>query len=394
MSLPPFPIDDLRRTNPALDQVLSALTAQGHEVRLIGGAVRDHLLGRPMGDVDLATTALPDQTVRLLKQAGVKSVPVGIEFGTVIGVADGTGFEITTLRADVETDGRHAKVIFTTDWQQDAFRRDLTINALSVDLTGQVYDYGGGLDDLAAKRLRLIGTPIDRLHEDYLRLLRVFRFASQLGDDFTIEDDTLTACTQAQSGLKHLSGERVLGELSRLLVGPNALAIAGMMEARSIWQTLFGRSIDLDALAALSVAENQPDPIRRLMAGFGPAATAELLAMLNAPGRERGRAQAVDLLLRPGALDDEKTLLRRIWKDGTQPACDAALLAHRADLLPVIEKLAAQEFPVQGRDLLSRGVAPGPDVGRHLALLEDWWFDHDMPDRAACLHQLDNMLAR
>lgn len=388
MSAPIFPIDALRQGNLPLDTVLRALTAKGDEVRLVGGVVRDHLLKRPMGDVDLATAAVPAQTINLLEAAGLKAVPVGIEFGTVIGVADGVGFEITTLRADVETDGRHAVVSFTTDWQQDAVRRDLTINALSVDLTGTIHDYGGGIEDINARQLRLIGTPIDRLHEDYLRLLRVFRFASQLGDSFTIDDETLTACTQAQKGLKQLSGERVFAELSRLLTGANALPVIQVMEGRGIWQTLFELSFDADALAGLAAVEGKPDPIRRLMAGFGPEEAARILSALNAPGRQRVRALSVAALLRAGALVDDKVVLRRIWKDGVQPAIDAALLAGRPDMLSHIKNLADRSFPVQGRDVLSRGVAPGPDVGRYLGALEDWWFDNDMPDRKACLRAL------
>lgn len=388
MSAPIFPIDALRQGNLPLDTVLRALTAKGDEVRLVGGVVRDHLLKRPMGDVDLATAAVPAQTINLLEAAGLKAVPVGIEFGTVIGVADGVGFEITTLRADVETDGRHAVVSFTTDWQQDAVRRDLTINALSVDLTGTIHDYSGGIEDINARQLRLIGTPIDRLHEDYLRLLRVFRFASQLGDSFTIDDETLTACTQAQKGLKQLSGERVFAELSRLLTGANALPVIQVMEGRGIWQTLFELSFDADALAGLAAVEDKPDAIRRLMAGFGPEEAARILSALNAPGRQRARALSVAALLRAGALDDDKVVLRRIWKDGVQPAVDAALLAGRPDMLSHIKNLADRSFPVQGRDVLSRGVAPGPDVGRYLGALEDWWFDNDMPDRKACLRAL------
>ncbi len=392
MPPPSFPIDELRRDNQPLDRVLAALSAKGDEVRLVGGAVRDHLLGRSTYDVDLATTALPEQTIALLNGAGLKPVPVGIEFGTVIGVADGVGFEITTLRADVETDGRHAKVAFSTDWQEDALRRDLTINALSVDMQGVIHDYTDGIADIAARRLRLIGTPIDRLHEDYLRLLRVFRFASQLPEDFTIDEQTLIACTQAQKGLKQLSGERVFSELSRILVGPQVLSVIQDMEARSIWQTLFDLSIDSQALASLVEREREPDAVRRLMACFGASEAANILSALNAPGKERARASSVAALLRPGALDDERTIVRRIWKDGVQPAIDAALLSGREVLLARIADLATKSFPVQGRDVLSRGVAPGPDVGRLLAVLEDWWFDHDMPDREESLVQLEKLI--
>lgn len=398
MTIPSFPLDDLRRKNAGLDRVLTALDQGGGEVRLVGGIVRDHLRGLDISDfeIDLATTHLPSETQSLLEAAGIKTVPVGIEFGTVIGVAEGQGFEVTTLRADVETDGRHAKVEFTNDWTIDASRRDLTINALSVDMTGAVHDYQNGYDDLRAGLLRLIGVPIDRLHEDYLRLLRVFRFASQLGDGFSIDDATLLACTQAQSGLPQLSGERVWAELQKLLIGSNAVSVVVLMNNRTLFQTLFNQAADCDAFEKLRAAENMSgqsaNPVRSMTALFGAANAAQILSSLNASGQERARAHAIDILLRPGALSDVKSLLRRIWKDGVDPAIDAAHLSGHLDALDLIASLANKSFPVQGRDVIAHGVAPGPDVGRILAALEDWWFDNDMPKREACLQQLGKLV--
>jgi len=397
MSAHQFPINDIFTAHPGLAKVFAALNANNGEVRIVGGLVRDFVRGVPLDglDFDLATTHEPDVTTGLLEGAGIKTVPVGIEFGTVIAIAGHEKFEITSLRSDIETNGRHATVEFTTDWRKDAARRDLTINAMSVSADGAIHDYEGGLADLHSKRLRLIGVPIDRLHEDYLRLLRVFRFASKLGADFTIDDDTLAACSAAQAGLTQLSGERVLMEFQKLLVGPNALAVVRELDKRAIFQTLFGRSALLDVYEALCRTEQagdiDPDPARALIALFGAVEAAQILSSLNAPNVMRGRAHAAGLLLRPGALRDPKIVLRRIWKDGVEAAIDAALISGQANLIADIHSLAQQSFPVQGRDVLALGVKPGPDVGKLLARLEDWWFDEGLPGREETLRHLNQL---
>src|SRR5580700_10962635 len=214
-----------------LATLLALLDSDGEEARVVGGAVRNTLRAEPVGDIDIATTALPDEVIRRVEAAGFKAVPTGIEHGTVTVVAEGRPHEVTTLREDVETDGRRAKVAFGRDWRRDAERRDFTMNALSVTPDGAVHDYVGGLADLAARRVRFIGEPRARIAEDYLRILRFFRFHAAYAHG-PPDPQGLHACIVARDGLRTLSRERVRAELVKLLVAPHAVAtLAAMAEA-------------------------------------------------------------------------------------------------------------------------------------------------------------------
>ncbi|MEO1266144.1 MAG: CCA tRNA nucleotidyltransferase, partial [Pseudomonadota bacterium] len=235
-------IDAAWLRDPALVAIFDAMAAGGHEVRVVGGAVRDTLL-RPDGpasppDVDLATTATPDETITAAEAAGLKPVPTGVDHGTVTIIAAGTPFEVTTLRRDVETDGRHAVVSFTTDWAEDAARRDFTINALFCDATGQVFDpVGDGRQDLAARRLRFIGDPEARITEDYLRTVRLFRFLAEL-EGFQADRGAFHATTNAREGLRTLSGERLQREFAKLFVAPHAAHAIRQMQRFGVFAEL------------------------------------------------------------------------------------------------------------------------------------------------------------
>jgi poly(A) polymerase len=213
---------------PPLSEILSLLDKAGEEARVVGGAIRNTLLGEPRGDVDIATTAVPAEVMRRAERAGFKPVPTGIEHGTVTVVADGRPFEVTTLREDIETFGRHARVVFGRSWRRDAERRDFTMNALSASRDGTIHDYVGGRADIAARRVRFIGNPATRIAEDYLRILRFFRFHAAYGEGAP-DPDALVACVAARAGLEQLSRERIRMELIRLLVTKGAASMLAVM---------------------------------------------------------------------------------------------------------------------------------------------------------------------
>lgn len=389
----------------AAQKVLHALAAAGGEGRFVGGCVRDGLLGRPVRDLDIATNLAPEAVIAALAAAGLKSVPTGIKHGTITAIADHVGFEVTTLRHDVETDGRHAVVAFTDDWQQDAARRDLTMNALFCDAAGQVYDYFDGLADLKAGRVRFVGDPAQRMDEDYLRILRFFRFhADYAAGDF--DAAAIVAATARRDELKRLSGERLRQETLKLLVARRGVDIWGEMLLRDFgpsylpWATSQDRLIKVAGLeATLAVT---PDPLRRLAAltvtGSGPA-IAETLKLSNA---DRGRLEMASGVRPDFNVSHAHLVRRQIYDLGNARALDLLLLDwasaglesdwHRA--LDIIRNWPKPVFPLAGRDLLALGHTAGPDLGAKLAEIEAWWIAGDFTaDRAACLEKARSLLA-
>ena len=250
--------------------VFAALTAEGAQARAVGGAVRNALMGVPVKDVDIATTALPEEVLALAERAGLHAIPTGIEHGTVTVVADKTAFEVTTLRRDIETFGRHAKVTFTTDWREDAMRRDFTMNALYCDASGKVHDPLGGYGDLKAGRVRFIGDARQRIREDYLRILRFFRFGAQYGDAAAPDAAGLAAAAAEKAGMAQLSGERIRSELLLLLAAPGAVAALRSMRDVGIIAPLLGVAGEVELverLAAIEAAlQRAPDAVLRLAA--------------------------------------------------------------------------------------------------------------------------------
>ena len=384
--------------------VMRALTAEGEAARFVGGCVRDALVGRPIRDVDIATPLSPQRVTELLKKAGLKAVPTGIEHGTITAVAEGKGVEVTTLRLDLETDGRRAKVAFTDDWQADAARRDLTINALSADATGKVYDYFGGLADLASGRVRFVGDPAQRIKEDYLRLLRFFRFHA----DYAVGDFDAAAVAAAKRlapELKTLSGERLRQETLRLLTARRGPEVWGEILSLGIVQHYLPWSTTLDRLRSVAELEHRlglpPDAIRRLaaltMTGCGQQ-VAEKLKLSRAEGE---RIVALDLPRAPFNAATAESVRREIYKWGNAGALDRLLLDWPPDddgakgraTLDLIHAWQRPRFPLKGADIVKLGVPQGPRVGEVLAKIEDWWIAADFrPDRAACLAQAQGCL--
>jgi poly(A) polymerase len=378
-------------------RVMRALTADGDQARFVGGCVRDALVGRSIRDIDIATPLSPQRVTELLHKAGLKAVPTGIDHGTITAVADKTGVEVTTLRLDVETDGRRAKVAFTDDWEADAARRDLTINALSAEADGKVHDYFGGLEDLAAGRVRFVGDPRQRIIEDYLRLLRFFRFhADYATGDF--DPAAVAAAKELAPNLKSLSGERLRQETLRLLTARRGVDVWGEMLGLGIVQHYLPWATTLDRLRWVAELEQRsgltPDPIRRLaaltMTGCGREA-AETLKLSRAEGN---RLMELDAPRDPFDASSPQAVRRQIYLWGNDGALDRLLLdwldridaAAGAAALEVIQSWPRPPFPLKGADIVKLGVPEGPRVGELIEKVEGWWIERDfVPDRAACL---------
>ena len=371
-------------SEPGLAQVLDLLP----EARVVGGAVRDTLSGRPLADIDLASPLPPETVMRRLSAAGVKVVPTGLAHGTVTAVVAGKPVEITTLRRDVETDGRHAVVAFTGDWREDAARRDFTINALSMARDGGVFDYFGGTEDLRTGRLRFVGDPARRVAEDYLRVLRFFRFFARYGA-MEPDDATLGALRGAVPRLGTLSAERVWHELFRILAAPEPVASVALMRRSGVLAAVAPEGTSVAALTRL-VARGAPvDPLLRLAALLtGDVLTFATRLKVSLADRDRLLASRAAPLAKPE--DDNATLRRlladtpadvlidRIWLSGGDGP-DWDLLRDRLRSMPV------PVFPLEGRDIVALGVPPGPPVGELLRAVRAWWLDGGcVADDAAC----------
>jgi len=376
--------------------VMDALSADGGDARFVGGAVRNALLGRAVSDVDIATPLAPDAVIARLKQAGLGAVPTGLAHGTVTAIADGKPFEITTLRRDVTTDGRHATVAFTTDWKEDAARRDFTINAMSADRDGRVFDYFGGAADLAAGRVRFVGDAATRIAEDYLRILRLFRFHAWYGQG-EIDRDALAAAAAARAGLATLSGERVQKEMLRLLAAERPVPVLRVMAASGILFDILPGELAIARLERLAAIDADsfftPDPILRLAALLPDAAVArEIAERWRLSGADRARlvdlCGATEKIVSYLSIKEVRKLLYRL---GTGPFRDRVFLRWAADpketnaiqwraLLAVADAWVAPEFPLTGRDVMIAGVPEGPLVGKILAEVEEWWVDSDFTD--------------
>jgi poly(A) polymerase len=387
------------------------LNGDGEEARVVGGAVRNALLKIPIGDVDIATTALPAEVMRRAKAAGIKSAPTGIDHGTVTLIVDAQPFEITTLRQDTETFGRKAKVAFGRDWITDAERRDFTINGMSVDAAGVVHDHVGGLEDIAAKRVRFIGDPDRRIAEDYLRILRFFRIHAAFGAG---EPDRAgyRACIRAHAGLAQLSAERVRMEMLKLMVAEGAVAAITAMADAGLLLPIFGGVTYLGPLATLVAAERslglKPDPVRRLGA-LAVAVTEDARRVSIRLRLSNAEAKALDSMghrwWRLAGMD-EATARRRLYRLGEDRYRDRLMLAwaragdpadsaYWRELAALPERWRAPKFPLKAADFIERGIAEGPALGQILALAEDAWLAAEFPLEETAVNAIaDQAVAR
>lgn len=406
-------------TAPATRAVIEALSRDGADVRFIGGCVRDAILKRSVRDIDIAVPMPPEAVMALLRRAEIKVVPTGIDHGTVTAVVDKVAFEITSLRVDVESDGRRAKVAFTDDWQADAARRDFTINALSCSPDGDIYDYFGGLDDLGRGHIRFVGTPRARIAEDRLRLLRFFRFFAHYGRP-PADAAALAACRAEARGVSLLSGERVRVETFRTLMASDPADVFLLMQDTGVLEHVLPEADRIDRLRMMTWLDSrairfetiEADPIRRLAAlittsGDGARTVAARLKMSNAHRDrlvammqpacavtpEAGAPGARRALYRLGAAA-VRDLVLLSWADegATQPRRSRTRTAAWIAILEAADTWTPIEFPLKGRDALALGVPPGPRVGELMKAIEAWWEHEDYrPDREACLSRLQRM---
>ena len=403
---------------PDTRAIFDAISAGGASVRFVGGCVRDAILGRPVSDIDLATDAEPARVIELLGARKIRAVPTGIDHGTITAIPDERPFEITTLRQDVQTDGRRAAVKFTRDWPVDAARRDFTMNALSADPDGTVYDYVGGLSDLRSGTVRFIGDAAQRIAEDHLRILRFFRFHATYA--LTVPDaEALQACREASGYVEKLSGERVWQEMARILVVVEPMQVFALMEDTRVLRVLFPvrRSTSrLQALAALEGMLNvAPEPVRRLTALIQPdrKEASQIAARLRlsradtsrldnlSASRGESRAGMPALALRRAlytlGVDFFRDLILLDWADqiARDPSAAGGNIQGWKDTWDAANDWVPPHFPLTGGDVIAKGVREGPDVGEILEDVEGWWIDQAFrPDREGCLERLRLMMRR
>jgi poly(A) polymerase len=401
---------------PETRAVMAALTADRSEARFVGGCVRDAVARRPVGDIDIATKEPPERVIELLQAAGIRAIPTGIEHGTVTAVIGDRHFEITTLRIDVTTDGRRAKVAFTDDWTADAARRDFTINTLSCTPAGDIFDPFDGLPDLAHGRVRFVGNAAERIKEDGLRLLRFFRFYATYGRP-PPDADALAACRTLAPMLDTLSGERVRDELLRTLMAPEPAEVINLMRGERVLERILPEAGDVGRLRALAwletkavrIASVAPEPIRRLAALVktdkeGAERVAQRLRLSNQESERLVALAAPPADVTPEF--DTRARRRALHRLGADAVRDLALLAWAGEvaitphgpkgrnaawvaLLGEADAWRPLALPLKGRDALALGVPAGPRVGALLAEVEAWWEDGDFrAGRKECLARL------
>jgi tRNA nucleotidyltransferase/poly(A) polymerase len=393
--------------DPRLATLFAALAPTGAETRVVGGAVRDALFGLPPHEIDLATTALPDTVLAAARAAGLKGVPTGIEHGTVTIVVAGAPFEVTTLREDVETDGRYAVVRFGGDFEQDARRRDFTVNALSLSPDGKLHDYVGGLKDIADKRIRFIGDAATRIREDYLRVLRFFRFNASHGAG-ALDREGLHESILARDHLARLSRERIRAEIVKLLPARRAGEIMREMSQAGVIEALLGMGFParLERLAAFETARGRAGDAVLRLAAFSVLIEEDaerLRSRLRLYNDEHARLLAAARARVPlhgrDAPPPVSHLREMLFLCGSRAACDALALAFAESAAApddpewlaaanYLDETPAPVFPIKGADLLARGVAPGRELGATLKALQANWIRAGFPRDPAVLQQL------
>ena len=390
--------------------LLKLLDSEREQARIVGGAVRNALLRLPVHEIDIATTALPDEVVRRVEAAGWKAVPTGIEHGTVTVLIAGKPFEVTTLRRDIETYGRKAKVVFGRDWVVDATRRDFTINALSLSADGQVHDHVGGLADLIARRVRFIGDPNQRIAEDYLRILRFFRFHAWYAEGAP-DPVGLHACIRGRAGIDSLSRERIRAELLKLLLAPHATPTLALMTETGLLGNVLGGAARLASFEKMVKVEAavalESDPVRRLGAvGVWVAEDGERLAQrLRLSNADAERLTALEGWWRVSLKSGGTSARALLYGMGPQHFVDQVLVAwsrsaaSAADpawcaLAKLPRTWTAPEFPLKAADFMARGFAAGPALGAAMRAAEQAWIAADFPADAATIQAIADRAAR
>ena len=367
------------------------------EARFVGGVVRNSLMGREVSDIDIATPLTPDEVTKRLEAVKLKAVPTGVEHGTITAISNGRPYEVTTLRRDVSTDGRRAVVTFTTDWAEDAQRRDFTMNALYADATGEVFDTVGGVADLKAGRVRFVGDPVTRIREDFLRILRLFRFHAWYGKG-EIDKPALQACAAEKAGLRQLSGERIAKEMLKLLAAEDPVPVLRSMAATGILSEVLPGELNIVRLERLVAIDGtnffQPDAILRLAALLPDRAAAahEITDRWKLSNADRDRladiAGNTDKIVSYLSIKEVRKLL---YKLGTARFKDRVSLKWAEDpketnfvqwraLLAMADAWQRPKFPLDGGNVMAAGVPQGPLIGKILAEVEEWWIESDFID--------------
>lgn len=397
MTHPPDQSSDIKlpdvewRSHDGLRRIIRALSDGEKRPLAVGGAVRDSLIGLEVSDVDLATHLLPDEVIRRLETAGVKTIPTGIDHGTVTAVADRKNFEITSFRRDVATDGRRAVVAFSDDWREDAQRRDFTINALYADVeSGEIFDAAGGLEDLQERRIRFIGQAENRIAEDHLRILRYFRFLARFGGQ-QVDEQALAACRDAASSLKSLSRERIASELTRMVVLPDPSLSIKLMIENGIFAA-FLPEVTEDAQARFAELLKREAALET-----APTLEARLLSLLPADGdilEKLGRRLKFSNALRKGLVTrsketspDAENIRSIAYRCGLDTARDAAMIytsdgGIAAACLNALKGWEVPLLPISGKDLIALGIEAGPDVSKTLEAVRKQWMTEGFPDAA------------
>jgi tRNA nucleotidyltransferase/poly(A) polymerase len=354
---------------PGLKPVLAALP----HARLVGGCVRDMLAGREVADIDLATPDPPETVLEALARAGLRAIPTGLAHGTVTAISEGRPFEITTLRRDEESFGRHARVAWTADFREDAARRDFTINAMSLSQDGVLHDYFGGAEDLRRGHVRFVGVAAERVREDYLRILRFFRFTARYGTP-PPDAAAIAAIRAGLDGLRGLSAERVASELKRILAAPDPLDALRLMRETGVLERLLPGAHDLEELARLLRGAAPPDPVLRLAALFRGDVD-DLAAHLKLSNAERDRMRSLRAGPVPEGGADEASLRCLLAEEPAEMLIDRAHLAGgwTPRLQERLHSMERPVFPLEGRDALALGASPGPHVGQALKELRSRW---------------------
>jgi poly(A) polymerase len=377
---------------PSLQTVFAVIAAAGGEARVVGGALRNTVLRQAVGDIDLASTLSPQKMVKAFRNAGHSVYPTGIDHGTVTVSINSQTYEITTLRKDVETDGRRAVVAFTDDWREDALRRDFTMNALYCDAVGKIYDYTDGYRDILRNRINFVGTPQVRIKEDYLRILRFFRFLS-VYKKLKPDKLGLAACIKLKKGLTALSAERIAQEMFKLLEGENAVPVLKLMAKHDVLINVFAHNNDFRALSRLP----RDAILRAFVLAKNPHVLRDAWRLSNA------QSKRIEDLLEYGLPSPklrENERRRILYAMGVHTWCDSVLVGWAKSSAPLTDgawkrmlslpkRWPIPKFPVSGRDLMELGYAPGPDLGRHLRQLEEYWVAADFKlTRADLLEKL------
>lgn len=400
---------------PGLQRLLAMFAAEGEEARIVGGAVRNTLLVEEVGDIDIATTCLPEETQRRALAAGFRAIDTGSDHGTITVIVEGRPYEVTTLRSDIDTDGRHAQVAFGRDWDSDARRRDFTINALYADADGTIVDLVGGVADIEARVLRFIGDPEERIKEDYLRILRFFRFFAWYGKGRP-ESEGLKACARLKDGMARLSAERIWSELKKLLAAPDpSRALLWMRQAGVLTAVLpESEKWGIDAIHGLVKAEQglgwHADPLLRLESIVPPDAARmdALSTRLKLANGERDRLLRWAETVMPSAEISEAGFARRLYRSDVQGMTDRLRLelasarakaeedngalmraGHISKLLAQAGRYERPRLPITGGDIVAAGIPEGPRVGELQRRLEEEWVQSGFSiDRAGLLSKL------